>query len=44
MKLYTRYDYENLYIMVKNFNDEKIYIPLDITDKSGSISFHNTKF
>lgn len=37
MKLYAKYDFENLYIMVKNISgDNEIYIPIDTTQNSGA--------
>lgn len=37
LKLYSKYDFENLYIMVDNISeDDDIYIPIDTTQNSGS--------
>lgn len=45
IKLYFRYDYENVYIMAKNIDTNKeIYIPLDITPSSGATSYLESQF
>lgn len=37
MKLYAKYDYENLYILIKNiYSDDELYIPIDTTQNSGA--------
>lgn len=45
MKLYVRYDYENVYIMVDNIDTSKeFYIPIDTTQKSGATSYLDAQF
>lgn len=44
IEVYCKYDYANLYIMAKNIKDYKIYIPIDITDNSGSMIYNQIKF
>ena len=44
IKLYCKYDLENLYIMVKNIKNNNLLIPIDITNNSGSEAYKNIKF
>ena len=45
IKLYLRYDYENVYIMAENIDTSKeLYIPIDTTQKSGAISYYDAQF
>lgn len=43
IKLYCKYDLENIYIMAKNINQNVIYIPIDTTQNSGSTSYMDTE-
>lgn len=42
--LYSKYDLEYLYIMVKGNKLDDIYIPIDVTNKSGSSIYQNMTF
>lgn len=44
LSLSMKYDEKFIYFKVKRKNNEKIYIPLDITPKSGSNTMDNLKF
>ena len=44
IKIYCRYDLENVYIMAKNINQNVIYIPIDTTQKSGATNYENIEF
>lgn len=39
-KLYAKYDYENVYIMVTGISENQdVYIPIDVTPKSGTTTY-----
>lgn len=42
--LYGKYDLEYLYIMIKGNKLDDIYIPMDVTNKSGSSTYQNMNF
>lgn len=45
LKLYCKYDLENVYIMAKNVSkDVELYIPIDTTQNSGSSKYSNCNF
>lgn len=45
VELYCKYDFENMYIMLKNIDTDKtIYIPVDTTQKSGASKYMDTNF
>ena len=44
IKLYCKYDLENVYIMAKNINQEILYIPIDTTQKSGTSNYMDMEF
>lgn len=43
IKLYCKYDLENVYIMAENINNNTIYIPIDTTPNSGSSKYMDTE-
>lgn len=44
VKLYGKYDLENVYIMAKNIKSDILYIPIDTTPNSGATTYMNYKY